>query len=782
MPSYVFSITEEWAHRRIRSTGWQVHPLFCMAIGGGPRMSSEVSSAGALDLSDCAREPIRTPGAIQPYGLLLVLDDASLAVRERAIGEPGIIAAFGDPLGQPLQTALGGTLAFCGDALRTLGPDESRFLGARPLGTFGDHHVHVHRVGGLPMVELEQAIPGEPGSLEDLYPAIRRFMASIEQIGTIGELCHTAAALVRELTGFDRTLVYQFDKDWHGTVVAEDRNAVLPSYLDLRFPESDIPAQARALYRQNRVRLIADSNYRPVPLVRAPGHEDTGPTDLGPAMLRSVSPVHLQYMRNMGTGASMSISLLREGELWGLISCHNQVPRRVPYHVRTACEFIGQILSLQISLKERALGVEQRIARRAIQVRLLGRMAGDTDFMSALGRDQGSLLALTQSAGAAIVHRGECILHGQCPSPAQVMALVQWLAVHPHDGELVCTDTLAQLWPDAAAFTDVASGVLAISISQIHDSFVLWFRPEVVRTVRWGGDPRKTVSAQPLSPRTSFESWKETVRERSLPWDEVDRDAALELRTAIVDIVLRKAEEMAALNEQLVRSNKELEAFSYSVSHDLRAPFRHIVGYSELLWASAHERLDDSERRFLDTIVESAQSAGRLVDDLLSFSQMGRSTMGHVSMDMTALVEDVRHKLDMESPGRAIQWTLAPLPRVDADPGMLRLVWQNLLTNAIKFTRDTPQPTITVGYERGETEHVFFVQDNGCGFDMRYVDKLFGVFQRLHHADEYEGTGIGLANVHRIISRHGGRTWAEGELGKGARFTFTIPFEVGDNP
>ncbi len=743
-------------------------------------MSNGIPSESALDLSACAREPIRTPGAIQPYGMLLVLDPASLVVIERAISQPTVLEAHGDPLGQPVEAVLGGALAGCRAALAELAPDTTRFLGAHAIAGGCTHQVLGHRVGDTLMVELEQSVPGEPGSLEDLYPQIRQFMGAIERLGTTTELCQLAAELICELTGFDRTLVYQFDKEWNGAVVGEHRNnELLPSYMDLRFPESDIPAQARALYRQNRVRLIADNSYEPVPLLRSAERANAAPTDLSPVMLRSVSPVHLQYMRNMGTGASMSVSLLREGELWGLISCHNQQPMRVPYHVRTACEFIGQILSLQISLKERALGVEQRIARRAIQVRLLGQMAGDTDFMSALGRDAKSLLSLTHSGGAAIVHRGQCLLHGDCPSKAQVMSLVQWLAAQPHEGDLFHTDSLSARWKEGEAFSGVASGVLAISISQVHDSFVIWFRPEVVRTVRWGGDPRKELTG-PLSPRESFESWKETVRQQSLPWDEVDVDAALELRTAIVDIVLRKAEEMAALNEQLVRSNKELEAFSYSVSHDLRAPFRHIVGYSELLWSSAEEKLNSSEKRFVDTIVESAKSAGRLVDDLLSFSQMGRSTMGQIYMEMGTLVEDVRRTLDMEAEGRTIQWTIAPLPRVEADPGMLRLVWQNLLSNAIKFTRDTEAPAIEIGHERTDTEDVFFVKDNGCGFDMRYVDKLFGVFQRLHHADEFEGTGIGLANVHRIITRHGGRVWAQGEVGAGATIFFTIPLQHGD--
>ncbi|WMJ69303.1 ATP-binding protein [Stenotrophomonas sp. 24(2023)] len=746
-------------------------------------MSEPAAPPSRLDLSSCAREPIHTPGAIQPYGVLLVVHPGTLQVVERAVSLPSMLAAFGDPLDHTVAQVLGGVLAPFLPHLEQMRPGASAFLGGVYLDGHGRHQLLAHRSTTHLLLELESPVHGEPGSLEDLYPALRRFMAAIEKAASTRELCELASVHVRALCGFDRALVYQFDKGFNGTVVAEDRNDVLPSYLDLRFPESDIPAQARELYRRNRVRLIADSDYQPVALQRSAAMAGSAPTDLSLASLRSVSPVHLQYMRNMGTGASMSVSLLNEGRLWGLVSCHSQQPRRVPYHVRTACEFIGQILSLQIALKERALAVEERVARRATLVKLLGRMAGTEDFMAALGRDSASLLALANATGAAIVHRGDCVLLGQAPSQAQVMALVHWMAGSGQGHELLATDHLSQLWPQADAFADVASGLLAVSISQLHDSFLMWFRPEVVRTVRWGGDPRKAPSAgQPLSPRMSFEAWKETVHQRSLPWEPEDRDAALEMRTAIVDIVLRKAEEMAELNEQLLRSNKELEAFSYSVSHDLRAPFRHIVGYSELLGSSAADRLTATEKRFLDTIVESAKSAGTLVDDLLSFSQMGRSAIGRAQVDCATLVEDVRRSLDMEYTGRAITWRMAPLPSVDADPAMLRLVWQNLLSNAVKFTRDQPDAVIEVGHERAGDEDVFFVRDNGCGFDMRYVDKLFGVFQRLHHVEEFEGTGIGLANVHRIIARHGGRTWAEGEVGKGATLHFSLPLFSGEGP
>lgn len=401
--------------------------------------------------------------------------------------------------------------------------------------------------------------------------------------------------------------------------------------------------------------------------------------------------------------------------------------------------------------------------------------------MAALRRDPDSLLSLTGAQGAAIVHRNDCVRLGQCPGNPEVLALAQWLATAHVGEEMYVTDHLTAAWPPAEQFSDVASGVIAVSISQLHDSYLMWFRPEVVRTVRWGGDPRKSAGgSDALSPRHSFEAWKETVQQRSLPWNEADCDAALEMRNAIVDIVLRKAEEMAELNEQLMRSNKELEAFSYSISHDLRAPFRHIVGYSELLGSSAAERLNETERRFLDTIVDSAKSAGTLVDDLLSFSQMGRSTLGRARIDMAAMVEDVRKMLEFEYHGRDVHWQIGDLPPVEADPTMMRLVWQNLLSNAVKFTRERTHAVIAVAHERSESEDVFTVRDNGCGFDMRYVDKLFGVFQRLHHVEEFEGTGIGLANVRRIIGRHGGRTWAEGEPGKGATLHFTLPLHSGD--
>jgi light-regulated signal transduction histidine kinase (bacteriophytochrome) len=733
----------------------------------------------AVNLSNCAQEPIHRPGAIQPYGAVLVVDAATLEVLEAAITRQIMREEYGTLLGEHVGSIFNGFFRARCEELERLKDGQSLLIGSYEFGRAGAHYVLVHKIPGLLLIDMEERIPGDSGTLEELYPSIQACIAQIEQSSDTIEACAIASEYVRRLAKFDRTLIYKFDRRWNGAVIAEHRNERLPSYLGLRFPESDIPAQARELYRRNRVRLIADSHYAPIPFDRIASRRGLEPTDLGQSMLRSVSPMHLQYMRNMDTGASMSISIISEGQLWGLISCHNREPMRVPAHVRTACEFIGQILSLQIALKERALSVEQRIARRAVQVRLLGHMAGTEDFIAALGREQESLLGLTSATGAAIVHNGQCLRLGACPSVRQIEDIVQWLGNRAGQDDIFISQALGAEWAPALEFADVASGLLAISISQLHDSFVLWFRGEVVQTVEWGGDPRKGMEGQSLTPRMSFERWKETVRHQALEWDDLDRDAALELRAAIVDIVLRKAEELAELNEQLLRSNKELEAFSYSVSHDLRAPFRHIVGYSDLLETSLGDRLTDEERRYLSTIVESATSAGTLVDDLLSFSQMGRSAITMNRIDSRELVAEVIRKLSMETAGRDIHWEIGQLAPIEADPGMLGLVWQNLIANAIKFTRDSDPARIVISSTCHEEEVQFTVQDNGCGFDMRYVDKLFGVFQRLHHSDEYEGTGIGLANVARIVSRHGGRVWAESRIGQGASFAFALPLHPG---
>jgi light-regulated signal transduction histidine kinase (bacteriophytochrome) len=730
-------------------------------------------------LSACDREPIHVPGSVQPHGALLALREPDFAVVQASANAAAFFGVSGDVLGRRVADVLGPGADQAWDAAKLPPTGEPVLLrairaGGRALNVVG------HRADGAVVLEFEPTEDGQ--TLASLHPIVAAFIAKVQGVPSVAELARLAAVEVRAVTGFDRALVYRFEPDGTGVVVAEDGSGRLPSYQDHRFPASDIPKQARELYRRNRLRLIPDATYDPVPIVPAVSPVTGRPLDLTYSSLRSVSPVHLEYMRNMETAASMSVSVLKDGALWGLISCHHHDPRAVSFEARTACDLIAQVFALQIAARERAADYERRVEIQSVLTRLLAHMARADDYAAGLLAHPDELLGFVRAAGAAVVTEARCGLAGRTPSEDAVRELAGWL-FRDVRREVFGTDALAAEFPPAAAYADVASGLLAVSVSKLHPTAVLWFRPEVVETIRWGGDPRKLPEpgAVPgrLHPRKSFATWAETVRGRAAGWLASEVEGAAELRNAVLGIVLRKAEEMAALNTELQRSNRELEAFSYSVSHDLRAPLRHIVGYAELLKEAARGKLDPRDLKHADTIIESSEYAGKLVDNLLAYSRMGRAAMDRVAVDMGKLVAEVRKDVAAEYAGRRVRWEVGPLPVVRGDPLMLRLAVRNLLANAVKYTKGRDEAVVEVGCATDAGAHTFTVRDNGVGFDMKYRDKLFGVFQRLHRWEDYEGTGIGLANVRRIVERHGGRAWAEGAVNRGATFYFTLPADAG---
>jgi chemotaxis family two-component system sensor kinase Cph1 len=731
----------------------------------------------ADEIASCDSEPIRTPGSIQPHGFLLALNPQLEVVQasDNLAQFTGIKPVLA--LGRPLVDIIGERAASALEQGLNSGRPRERPEYLATVGLEGDQFdVLAHAWDALLMLEFEPARGGRTAEAQLLYPLVGDFLNKITDADSIVALSQLAATEIRTLTGFGRVLVYSFDEEGHGHVLAECLADGYDSYLGQRFPASDIPRQARELYVLNRIRLIQDANYTPAQLVPAANPLTGKANDLSFAALRSVSPVHLQYMRNMGTMASMSVSLIVKGKLWGLISCHDAAPRQVGFHQRAVCEQLGQILALHIRNRADADELQFRLEVRRVMVGLLGGLTQGADFIENLRSVLPELLRFARAGGVAIVVDDRLISFGDTPSDDQVRALVDWLGVNLHD-DLFHSAHLAQRYAPAAEFSACGSGLMAMPISRIHQHYLLWFRPEHVYTIDWAGRPdAKQLSAtQALSPRTSFDIWRETIRGTSAPWDEGELELALEFRTALLGIALERAEQMADLAEELGRANKELEAFSYSVSHDLRAPLRHIVGFSDLLMEAADNDNHERRQRFLVNIKDSARLAGKLVDDLLSFSQMGRAALRPIHIGMDDLVRGCIDKLAPDLVERRIEWSIAPLPQVVADPTFLQLALFNLLSNAVKFTAQSELAVIRVSSERGPGETVFHIADNGVGFNMEYAHKLFGVFQRLHRMEDFTGTGIGLANVRRIVERHGGRVWATSAPGEGATFSFTIP-------
>jgi chemotaxis family two-component system sensor kinase Cph1 len=748
-------------------------------VRGTPLSPDENAAALAGARDACASEPIHIPGSIQPHGFLLVFDEPGLSVVQASANVATwlgieVAALLGRSLDEVLEDAEGlraqlGSLAsedrnpfHLADVVFRVGAASQRFA------------MMVHRHDPLLIAEFEVAGSGT-SAYRDLYPLVRTFVTRLQEAPSVERLCQLAVSEVKRMTGFGRVKAYAFDAQGNGLVIAEDAEADYPRYLGLHFPASDIPQQARALYCANRIRVIGDADYQPSPL-QPPLNPLTGkPLDLSYAALRSVSPVHLQYMRNMGTQASMSISIVVDGALWGLISCHASQARHVGFQTRTACELLGRILSLQIEARQahadadRLLGLRQRI------VQMLSLMADRDSVSEGLLAAPEVFLDFARASGAAIVLADRCELVGATPPRECVEALAQWLGAN-QQGEVLHSDNVGRDLAQLAELNKHVGGLLAVSISELHPHYLIWFRAERVRTVNWAGRPEKSLAPSgALNPRHSFESWQETVLGQSIGWDRLEVDSALELRNAVLGIVLRKAEELAQLAGELKKSNRELEAFSYSVSHDLRAPLRHIAGYAELLGEAERGRLSDSGLRFLGNIGESARFAGTLVDNLLSFSQMGRAALHLSDVNLPALVDSIRQEMLPDYQERAVEWRIHPLPMVIADAAFIHLALRNLLSNAVKYSRTREIAVIEIGAEEHADEHRVYVRDNGVGFDMDYAGKLFGVFQRMHRMEEFEGTGIGLASVRRIVERHDGRVWAESQPGRGATFYFALP-------
>ena len=510
----------------------------------------DVPGVGDDALQRCADEPIAVPGAIQPHGALLAVTEPDLAVVVASANAADVLGVTPASLADVLAPADLDRLSagLTGD-LAEVNPLRVRIAGA-------EVDLVVHRADGLLVTEWEPLAGAEQADAvwhARLALVLQRLAAS----GTLDELTASLARDVRALTGFDRVMVYRFDPEWNGEVVAEDRSAGLEPFLGLRYPASDIPAQARALYATNWLRLIPDATYRRVPLEPATNPVTGRPLDLSGAMLRSVSPVHLEYLANMGVVASMSVSLVDRGRLWGLIACHSYSgPHRPSYADRVAAEFLGRTASLLLQTTVEA-GEQGRVVavaqRQAELVAALGRTPRSP--AQALTGGTPTVLDLLPAAGAAVRLDGRLRLLGSTPPAERVPGLVAALLARGRPA----TDALGSVVPEAADVADTASGLLAVEVGGGRGDFLAWFRSETPREVTWGGNPHtpKTVQTDAgprLSPRRSFAAWRETVRGTATPWRAHEVEAAQALAAHLTESALLRAREDDRLAAALQRT------------------------------------------------------------------------------------------------------------------------------------------------------------------------------------------------------------------------------------
>ncbi|MFZ4700599.1 MAG: GAF domain-containing protein, partial [Candidatus Methylumidiphilus sp.] len=711
-----------------------------------------------VTITQCDAEPIQTPGCIQSHGALIVLRVEDLTILQ--VSENSL-ALLGMPpeslLGSPIAVVVGAERA---GRLREVIDREP--IENNPMYVFtlpsrvdaGQCDTVVHQSQGLAILEFETAGHEQGQSEPDYYRRLKNSVSRLQSANTLADFCQTVTEEVRILTGLDRVMAYRFHADEHGEVFAESKRPDLPSWLGLHYPADDIPKPARTIFTKIWIRPLPNAQAQPVELVPLV-NPDTGlPLDMTYCALRGASVMYTEYLHNMDVAASLTMPIQREGRLWGLIACHHYVPTAFPYPMRAACEFLAQVVSLQIKSVEERENLGYRLKIESAHEQLIA-AASQEGGLTAMTEGHPHLLDGINADGAALHHRDRWWRIGRTPTDAQLDSLTNWLANRTElgspDTPVYYTQKLGEDFQEFAGSADIASGLLAVSLTPTHQNLVLWFRSETIMTVNWGGNPHdKPTVLGPhgprLTPRTSFELFAESVRGQSIPWAAAEIEAASRLRVRIMELVVGRAEQVSELNANLLRSNEELDTFAYVASHDLKEPLRGISKYAHQLLISAN--LDEENRTRLEGLIRLTLRMDSLLDSLLHFSRLGRTALDLEPVNLNEILEEA---LEIVSARRAEANSEIvmprPLPTVHCDRVRVREIFNNLISNALKYN-DKPLRRVEIGYvlpgeavgqdlpepmpEGTAHQTIFFVRDNGIGIEPRHFKQLFKIFKRLH--------------------------------------------------
>lgn len=740
-------------------------------------MSDFSHSKNQLVSLDCADEPIHIPEFIQGHGFMLIISKADFSVL-RASANTSLYMNI------PTEATLGKQWTnfldhkTCESLQKAL--ENQNLAALNPLQVQLKEvdqcfELTAHEVQENLVLEFEPLLES-PDGLYQLYDQCLQNLYACRDFDT---LIQTVVQEVRRLTGFDRVMVYRFDSDWNGEVIAEDKIMEADSYLGLHFPASDIPAQARALYTRNLLRIIVDAKSEPVPMLSKEPH--AAPLDMSDCVLRAVSPIHIEYLQNMGVRTSMSVSILRQGKLWGLIACHHFTPKSLSFALRNHCKRITQLISshleFQLSDEEALPQKKQALEEQLIYKELSRSILENVRELNPAD----VLLRFNPTDGAGLFLHNHLYLAGTTPPEARMHDLLTWLSGQIQEN-LFYTHQLSLLYPPAEAYKSMTSGVLIIRISPLEEHYLIWFKQEKLQKIHWGGNPQKQwVKGEDdvlrVSPRKSFEKWTNFIKGRSKEWSLPEIRQALQICEQLKNVLIKQnSMDLDKMTQSLRKAIDDLDSFNYMISHDLKSPLRNIDNYTEILREEYYDQLDTNAQEIITTILESTHKMSNLIRDLLAYSRLGKAEKIYNIFPVMPILQDIiRELMSHEAQGRKVDIVIEAIPDIYGDRPLIRQLFFNLLSNAIKYTRPREKAQIHISGKVQDTENIYLIRDNGVGFDMRYVDKIFQVFSRLHNDSEFEGTGIGLAIVHRIIQTHQGRIWVESTLNQGTDFFLALP-------
>lgn len=754
-------------------------------------MNQEVATQNMNNF--CDKVPLNVLSSIQPHGYLMVINAQDLSIIQVSENISNLLPLTADKyIGKNIATFLDNDQFHL--FKNSLQQANTSISPIKLIFNFSEVHiecwVRIYHNQTLYLVEIE---PTESAiSFCSIAPAIENCLQQIRYTTEAEEVFQVAAKVIKNMTGYDKIMIYQFDHEWNGLVVAEEFEGDMDSYLGLKFPASDIPKQVRDYYQTSRFRYIPTIDYTAVPLTPEFNPLTSKPTDITHCSLRTVAPVHLEYLNNMHVQSSTSFALIKDKQLWGLITCHHRTAKYLPPEMRIMLVVLAEIIAMQIYLVQDKKNHAQESRVFSIQAELsenLVKAESTSDEIIAvdLFNEKAKLLDMVAATGVLIYMNGKSMVAGKVPATAQTELLLSWL--HEQNNEVVyVTDSLPKFFTESKTYEDIACGLIALTISKERKDYILFFRPAMAYTVKWAGNPKETIQFKNGSsryhPRHSFKIWEETVTGRAWPWQTYEIEAATRLRNSVVSKVLQIVlhnqaatlqQKVAERTKELQRSNEELAQFAYISSHQLKEPLRMISNFTQLLARRYHDKFDDEGKEFMHFVIDGASRMQQLIDDVLIYSQIDKKQNAIKAINCEDALKVALSNLKLSIEENAALITYDELPIVKADYQQIIQLFQNLINNAVKFKQAQQAPRIHIQVKQQGTMWEFAVKDNGIGIDEQYFDRIFKLFHRLHNKTEYPGTGIGLALCKKIVEQYQGEIWVKSKQNQGTTFYFTLP-------